>query len=245
MESIVKRLFPGEDYGLFMAAIKANMPAEGCLLDLGCGDNRLLAPWRNGTRQVWGADFQAHPQLAHVDWFRLLQADGGIPFPDASFDLITSQWVLEHVTQPESFLNEVARVLRPDGAFVSLTVNAKHYVSWMARLLHLAPHAWTQKLIYWLLGRAEEDTFPTHYRMNSLAQLRRAIRNTGLELHSSRFYASPEYFGFSSVLYSLAALVDRVLEGVWPSLGSIYWVVVLEKRPFAASRHSALSQRAA
>ena len=143
--------------------------------------------------------------------------------------MVVSRWVLEHVTHPETFLAEVARVLRPGGVFVSLTVNARHYVPWLARLLHLAPHSWTQQLMRCLHGRAEEDTFPTCYRMNSLAQVRRAAQKTGLDLQASRFYASPEYFGFSSVLYALAALADRVLEGLWPGLGRIYWVVSLRK----------------
>src|SRR5438876_379212 len=161
-----QRFFPDEDYRLFWNEVQRNMPEEGCILDLGCGDNRFLAHWRNARRRIWGTDFQAHPKLNYPDWFRLLEKDGRIPFPDHYFDLITSSWVLEHVAHPEFFLAEVARVLRPGGTFVSLTVNAKHYVPCLARVFHLAPHSWTQKLLHALHGRADEDTFPTFYRMN-------------------------------------------------------------------------------
>ncbi len=38
-----------------------------------------------------------------------------LPFPDASFDVVTNTGVLEHVDDPERALGEIARVLRPGG----------------------------------------------------------------------------------------------------------------------------------
>ncbi|MBI3412288.1 MAG: class I SAM-dependent methyltransferase [Planctomycetes bacterium] len=228
--SINQRLFPDESYHLFLNEIERHMPPEGAVLDLGCGDNRMLAPWLAPRRQMWGVDFHKHPALVDPACFRLLEPDGTIPFDDNSFDVIISRWVLEHVTHPERFLADVARVLRPGGVFVSLTVNAKHYVSWLARLFHLAPHSWTQTLIHRLLGRPHEDTFTTYYRLNSLERMDRAARPAGLDVMHSRFYASQEYFAFSKSIYSLAAFVDGTLEMAWPTLGKMYWVVSLRKR---------------
>src|SRR5262245_51498081 len=145
--SINQRMFPGDSYHLFLDEIERRMPQTGAVLDLGCGDNRMLDTWRTPRRQVWGVDFQEHPALVDHANFRLLKTDGSIPFGEDTFDLIASRWVLEHVTSPGAFLTDVARVLRPGGVFVNLTVNAKHYIPWTARLFHLAPHTWTQTLI--------------------------------------------------------------------------------------------------
>lgn len=38
-----------------------------------------------------------------------------LPFPDASFDMVTCQTVLQHVADPTSVLGEVLRVVRPGG----------------------------------------------------------------------------------------------------------------------------------
>ena len=41
-----------------------------------------------------------------------------LPFPDASFDAALSFWSLNHVDQPERVLQEVGRVLKPEGRFL-------------------------------------------------------------------------------------------------------------------------------
>jgi SAM-dependent methyltransferase len=47
-----------------------------------------------------------------------------LPFADASFDLVTSFQVLEHVPDPAPFLAELARVTRPGGSVILATPNA-------------------------------------------------------------------------------------------------------------------------
>lgn len=46
-----------------------------------------------------------------------------IPYDDASFDLIVSMDVIEHVQEPEAWLRELARVLRPEGMLFLTTPN--------------------------------------------------------------------------------------------------------------------------
>ena len=41
-----------------------------------------------------------------------------LTFPDASFDLTVTLDVMEHVNQPDVVLREVARTLRPGGAYL-------------------------------------------------------------------------------------------------------------------------------
>lgn len=45
-----------------------------------------------------------------------VQADAlNLPFPDATFALVLSQAVLEHVTDPQRYIDEIVRVLQPGG----------------------------------------------------------------------------------------------------------------------------------
>ena len=51
----------------------------------------------------------------------IIDADSGeIPFSDNCFDVIYSKSFLEHIRNPEVFLKEAYRVLKPGGLIISL-----------------------------------------------------------------------------------------------------------------------------
>lgn len=68
--------------------------------------------------QSWPEEWNAARHLVTASNIRcaLLAADGmALPLRDASVDLVSSQGVLEHITDVECFLRETRRVLRPGG----------------------------------------------------------------------------------------------------------------------------------
>src|SRR5262245_46552352 len=105
-------LLDGDATRQFHSQLQALLPEQGVILDVGCGDLQALACYRTSGRLIWGTDFQEHPRLRDREWFRPLDADGTIPFPSESVDVVTALWVLEHVAQPKIFFSEVSRVLR-------------------------------------------------------------------------------------------------------------------------------------
>ena len=87
----------------------APRPDSVCL-DLGCGGGQY-------ARAIEHAGF-AWVGVDYVDERAPLLADGhALPFRDASFDLVVSLAVLEHIRYPHVMMREVARVLRPGGVF--------------------------------------------------------------------------------------------------------------------------------
>lgn len=239
MDAFYARFFPGEEWNAtaaYRAEVEGHLADQAKVLDLGCGDNTKLARFHTPAREVWGVDFQWHPRLQHAERFRRLAPDGGIPFPTATFDLVACSWVLEHVAEPPRFLGEVARVLRPGGRFVALTIHGLHYVTVLSRLVNLLPHRWTQELVWRLYRRPHEDTFPTHYRLNTSARLRRAAEATGLQLVALTRFANPAYFSFWRPAQRLAVLADWLLERLHPGLGRIYLVATLQKPGDEAGR---------
>lgn len=232
MNSVFQRCFPNQPpCGAldFQHLVAAHLPAKGKLLDVGCGDNALLERHRTTGREVWGTDFEAHPQLRHASWFRPLHTDGSLPFANDTFDVVTSFMVMEHVIDPRTFLAEITRVLKPGGVYVGHSIHAWHYVTWIRRAFDVAPHAFVQRLVKKIYGREERDTFPTCYRMNSQGTLRRAATGAGLEWEEWRSYANQGYFVMTSASYYAAMILDWSLETINPSLGSIYFNVLLRK----------------
>jgi SAM-dependent methyltransferase len=96
------------------------------VLDLGCGTGDSIDLFRARDPQVaWtGVDLERSPEVdmrTRTD-AEFVRFDGiHLPFPEASFDLVFSNQVLEHVRHPQPLLAEVRRVLAPDGRFCGST----------------------------------------------------------------------------------------------------------------------------
>lgn len=231
--AFLRKVFPGDVPHLagFHHAIRRSLPDQGCVLDLGCGINTDLEGYRRPGREVWGTDFQEHPELHHREWFRLLQQNGTIPFPDSHFDCVVSSMVMEHVQEPLAFFGEIARVLRPGGRYIGHTISGSHYVTLIRRAFGVLPEFVTQALVKRIYGRAEVDTFPTFYRVNSERRVRRFAGEARLNLIRVRRYADPGYFRFAKPLEILAILTDRLMDGLHAGWGRLYMTVTLEKSP--------------
>jgi SAM-dependent methyltransferase len=218
-------------FDAFKEIVRTYMPNSGRVLDLGCGDNTILATYRTNAREVWGADFVVHPQLRDPEWFRVLDNGGKIPFPDASFDLVVCISVLEHVEDAQGFLDEVARVLRPSGYFIGQSISGDHYVTWIRRAFGLLPHSLNQLIVKKLYGREEVDTFPAVYRLNRQSQIYRAAQGAGLMGIELRRYADQGYFSMLAPLELGAIALDAALSRISSSLGRLYFTVILQRRP--------------
>jgi SAM-dependent methyltransferase len=236
MDAFFARFFPGEEdaeYG-YHRAIRARLEGRR-ILNFGCGRNTDLDVFRREGQEVWGVDFDTHPELEEPAFFRPLAADGRAPFPDGSFDLVAARWVLEHVAFPGRFLAEVRRLLRPGGRFVALTVHAGHYACAFSFLAGLLSHGTRQHLVRRLYGRPVHDTFPVRYRLNTPAQIGRRAAEAGLHLEALTGYANADYFRFAPVLRRTAIFADWLLEKVASGRGRVYLVATLRK-PAAVDR---------
>lgn len=90
------------------------------LLDAGCAHGGFLARMTERGWNAEGIDLSAGSVAAarargqNVRESTIEEAR----FPDASFDVVTAFYILEHVTDPVGFLREVQRVLSPGGLAV-------------------------------------------------------------------------------------------------------------------------------
>lgn len=102
------------------------------VLDYGCGSGYGSADIAADARRVVGVDVsreaiehaEAHFSVPRLK-FALIDPDRPLTLPDESFDTVLSFQVIEHVHDPDRYLSEARRVLRPGGSLVLTTPNRR------------------------------------------------------------------------------------------------------------------------
>ncbi len=146
-----------------------------------------------------------------LDEFQRIDGVSAWPIADASIDLIVSDFVLEHIDNPEAFFTQVARVLKPGGVFCARTPNRIGYVGLVSSIIPNRRHARVLEVAQ--KDRKEMDVFPTYYRVNTVWAMRRVLKRAGLEGVVYGYEAEPSYLQFSALAY----VVGRYLHAFTPS----------------------------
>jgi SAM-dependent methyltransferase len=222
------------DDEIFRARILARMTKEMIVLDLGAGAGIVRQmDFRNHAARVCGVD--PDPRVTgnqYLNDARIGPAEF-IPWHDETFDLVYSDNVLEHLAEPEDVFCEIARVLKPGGWFLAKTPNKWHYMPLLARLTPHRFHRYYNRI----RGRAEHDTFPTHYRANSRGDIRRCAAAGGLAVERlSLIEGRPEYLRVSPVSYVAGLAYERLVNSTELLAGlRIVLIAELRRSPSAAS----------
>jgi SAM-dependent methyltransferase len=170
-------------------------------LDVGCG-RQIIPPDKMSVEEqrdrfgkvrfLVGIDVDQaileHPLLSA----RVIGLCGNLPFAAGTFDLVTANMVVEHVTDPVSFLSDIYRVLRPGGRFIFHTPNSLYYLVGLARL---TPEAVKRKVIWGLEQRRDEDIFETHYTLNTPRKVTDAAKTAGFEVEALKVVGGDGSFG--------------------------------------------------
>jgi len=147
-------------------------PAGGRTLDLGCGTGDLLERLlrRKSTALAAGVDLSRG--MLKVARSRLgprallVRGDGErLPFRDGTFDAVVSAFVMRNVGDRARVYAEVARVLKPGGAFVQLELARPRNVA--IRKLY---EFYFERVMSALAGRVFGERAPYQYLAETLAR---------------------------------------------------------------------------
>jgi SAM-dependent methyltransferase len=203
---------------LFYTRVRALLQPSFTVLDIGCGRGRhadgqrpaiqrQLRSFDGLCRLVIGIDLdpaaRANPL---VDEFRLITPEKPWPLADASVDLAISDYMLEHVEDPDAFFAECRRVIRPGGYLCMRTTNAMSYFGLAARLIPNRVHA---RIVQRTYVQHRQATASAFYRCNTVGAIRRALDRHGFDHCVYGYQSDPAHFGFSRVLYTLGVLHQR------------------------------------
>lgn len=150
----------GQDRRLRMIISAAGTRLDGRSLENGCGVGMYLQHLAPHCGSIIGLEYdhqRAREASEHSDNV-INGASERLPFNPASFDVILSHEVLEHVNDDRRSMEEMVRVLRPGGVILLFIPNLgypyeTHGVYWRGRyhfgnipLVHYLPSGWRRKL---------------------------------------------------------------------------------------------------
>ncbi len=229
MPAQTRDAYPEYDFGQFtevdgtvrfFSRINAILQPDDVVLDVGCGRggqddspcryHRDLIRVVDRCARVVGIDVDPAAAVnPFVTEFRLIEDTARWPLDDASVNVVISDYVLEHIEDPDAFFREVTRVLKPGGTFCARTPSKNGYVGIASRLIPDRYHARVVGRVQ--VTREAEDVFPTFYRANTPGALKRLFGRhnlSGVVLHVE---GEPSYFRFSPLLYRVGAALSPLI----------------------------------
>lgn len=145
------------------------------ILEIGTGTGGMLHALLARGLRVRGVEINPSLIAESRRWFGNLPVqpvDGvTLPFPDASFDLVLSFDVFEHIADSDAHLREVSRVLRPGGQYLVQT-----------------PSKWPNTVFETIRWRSLTRWRADHCALHTPRQLRRRLEAHGFSI---RFFDVP------------------------------------------------------
>jgi ubiquinone/menaquinone biosynthesis C-methylase UbiE len=153
------------------------------VLDLGCGNGKYLNLFSNEAQTIIGID-KSYEQLKNAkkhNNVNIIQADARkIPFPNYTFDVVFSCWMLGTISDDMSrleIIKEMKRILKPDG-IILLIENEQGDEFEEIRGRNNDPLQRTKIYNEWLLnqGFIIEKHVQTYFQFNNIEQANQVFK---------------------------------------------------------------------
>jgi SAM-dependent methyltransferase len=219
-------------YGFVNALLRPDMT----VVDFGAGRGGLLeyteAPYRTSystirgkVAKVLGVDID--PIVARnplIDEALVIEPGGAIPLADSTVDLIISMSTFEHITEPEPVQKEFLRILKPGGWVCVSTPNKYGYIAMGARLV---PNELHKRVLRWMQPqRPSVDVFPTAYKLNTRAAIKRHFSPTDWDVTMFSWSNEPCYMEDNPLAVRLLSFLGKHA----PDRFQLHWHIFMRKR---------------
>lgn len=171
-------------------------------LDVGCGRNTdLRGSELKGVREHFqehfyvGTDLNMDSLRENASQVKLCADASRLPFFDKSFDVISSNMMFEHLSNPVAALQEMNRTLRDDGVILVHCASSLHGILICGRLISkFLPERTYERLVAKYTGRKLKDIFPTQYRANTASRFANSAAAAGLHPVLLSYLDTPRFF---------------------------------------------------
>lgn len=204
------------------------------ILDIGCGDGSFIVQFKKHC-ETFGVDIsQNAAKMAKEAGINAYKADVSsqrLPFQDEYFDLIYMGDVIEHLTNPDFAINEVARVIKTNGFLVLSTPNLASWINRLLLLLGMQP-LFSEVSTVKTFGRGPRsyDFFPVgHLRLFTYKALKEFLTYYRFNIVKVE---GANYEGLPKAL----AIIDKIFSRI-PGLSSTVIIIALKKISEKSNKH--------
>ncbi|MBV9303335.1 MAG: class I SAM-dependent methyltransferase [Acidobacteriaceae bacterium] len=195
----------------FHELCNAVIPRATHILEIGAGFDNMTSAHLARLGTLVAVDISEEVRLNSNASAAIVYDGKSLPFEDASFHSCVSDYVIEHIEEPGAHFREVARVLKPGGHYCFRTPNRFHYVAFASWLL---PHGIHRLMSNPLRGRSADapEPYPTHYRANTRAAVRRVCRKSNLDIQTMLMVeAEPSYGRCHPIAFMPMVAYERIV----------------------------------
>jgi 2-polyprenyl-3-methyl-5-hydroxy-6-metoxy-1,4-benzoquinol methylase len=175
------RQFGNNESNLRFIEATGVLTADAEVLEIGSGTGVLLHTLLSRGANIRGVELRQELIDEGRRWFGELpiQRVAGVrlPFRDASFDVVMSFDVFEHIPDSDAHIEEVRRVLRPGGAYILQT-----------------PNKWTNIIFETIRWRSFTKFRADHCSLHTLAELTERLNRHGFTTRAYDIPVVNEFF---------------------------------------------------
>jgi glycosyltransferase involved in cell wall biosynthesis/ubiquinone/menaquinone biosynthesis C-methylase UbiE len=196
------------------------VPYERRVLDVKCGKDLLLPLLLRKKCEVVGIDI-LNPESVGKEFSAYHRLDLGqkphIPYSDESFDVIILADIIEHIRNIDPLLNEIRRVLKPDGTAI---ISSGNIALWLYRIFLLFG-----SFPYARKGILDE----THLHLYTLATLCQLTRRAGFKIIKKKATPIPFELIFKNRFGYLFTYFYYGVARLWKRLFAYQFILLCEK----------------
>jgi ubiquinone/menaquinone biosynthesis C-methylase UbiE len=219
---------------LYVTAVQQCVDGGGrVVIDTGGGARCLFARVMPPNTRIIAVDVSGAELSLNKDVQATVVADvtRQIPVEDASADLVTSCFLLEHLHGTENYVSEAARILRPGGAFVCFFPNKYALFSLINRAL---PYRISRAVLRALKG--SNNPFPALYENCSPRDFKALLRKHDLTVTTETYlYYQSGYFDWFAPLFLMSCLYEAIVSRLDAENLSAFSLIVATKPPISGT----------